>query len=87
MFDSDPEKNPKAALFSEISYGDVLTKNLRVMDLTAITLCRENSVPIIVFNMNKPDNLLKIVTGESVGTSVGHFDLNEETKTNKLRFL
>lgn len=79
VFDSDPEKNPEAALYTEISYGDVLTKNLRVMDLTAITLCRENSVPIIVFNMNKPDNLLKIITGESIGTSVGHFEINEET--------
>ncbi|MFC2082198.1 UMP kinase [Bacteroidota bacterium] len=81
VFDSDPEKNPEAALFDEISYADVITKNLRVMDLTAVTLCRENSVPIIVFNMNKEGNLLKIVTGESVGTSVGHFEVNEESNT------
>ncbi|OGU54456.1 MAG: UMP kinase [Ignavibacteria bacterium RBG_13_36_8] len=78
VFDSDPETNPDASLFHEISYVDVLQKNLRVMDLTAITLCRENNLPIIVFNMNQADNLLKIVFGESVGTSVGHFNLEGE---------
>ncbi|MCX6170504.1 MAG: UMP kinase [Ignavibacteriales bacterium] len=70
VFDSDPEKNPGAALFEEISYLDVMQKNLRVMDLTAISLCKENNLPIIVFNMDKPDNLLKVVTGENIGTSV-----------------
>ncbi len=70
VFDSDPEKNPDASLFAEISYSDVMQKNLRVMDLTAISLCKENNLPIIVFNMDKPDNLLKVVTGENIGTSV-----------------
>lgn len=70
VFDSDPEKNPDAFLFEEISYIDVLQKNLRVMDLTAISLCKENNLPIIIFNMDKPGNLLKVVTGENVGTSV-----------------
>ena len=70
VFDSDPEKNPGAALFEEISYLDVMQKNLRVMDLTAISLCKENNLPIIVFNMDKPDNLLKVITGENIGTSV-----------------
>lgn len=78
VFDSDPEKNPNAFRFEEISYFDVLQKNLRVMDLTAISLCKENNLPIIVFNMDKPDNLLKVVTGQNVGTSVGNF-----TQTNK----
>lgn len=73
VFDSDPEKNPDAFRFEEISYFDVLQKNLRVMDLTAISLCKENNLPIIVFNMDKPDNLLKVVTGKNVGTSVGNF--------------
>lgn len=82
IYDSDPEKNPKANFFEEISYIDVLQKNLRVMDLTAISLCKENNLPIIVFNMDKKDNLLKIVTGRNVGTSVRNFDL-KETKTNK----
>jgi len=73
VFDSDPEKNPGAALFEEISYSDVMQKNLRVMDLTAISLCKENNLPIIVFNMDKPDNLLKVITGENIGTSVRSF--------------
>jgi len=79
VYDSDPEKNPEAAMFEQISYLDVLQKNLRVMDMTAISLCRENDLPIIVFNMNKEDNLLKLVTGENVGTSVGHLSINENT--------
>lgn len=70
VFDSDPEKNPDASRFEEISYIDVLQKNLRVMDLTAISLCKENNLPIIIFNMDKPGNLLKVVTGENIGTSV-----------------
>jgi uridylate kinase len=78
VYDSDPEKNPDAFRFNEISYLDVLQKNLRVMDLTAISLCQENNLPIIVFNMNKPGNLLKIVSGENIGTSVGNYELKEE---------
>ncbi len=70
VFDSDPEKNPDAFRFEEISYIDVMQKNLRVMDLTAISLCKENNLPIIIFNMDKPGNLLKVVAGENVGTSV-----------------
>jgi len=70
VYDSDPEKNPKASMFKEISYLEVMNKNLRVMDMTAISLCQENELPIIVFNMNKEDNLLKIATGERLGTEV-----------------
>ncbi|MCB0744458.1 MAG: UMP kinase [Ignavibacteriales bacterium] len=70
VYDSDPEKNPKASMFKEISYLDVMKKNLRVMDLTAISLCQENELPIVVFNMNKKDNLLKIVQGKNLGTQV-----------------
>ena len=70
VFDSDPEKNPDAFRFEEISYIDVMQKNLRVMDLTAISLCKENNLPIIIFNMDKPGNLLKVITGENIGTSV-----------------
>ncbi|MGK9477694.1 UMP kinase [Melioribacter sp. OK-6-Me] len=73
VFDSDPEKNPNASMFDKISYMDVLQNNLRVMDLTAISLCRENNLPIIVFNMDKADNLYKIITGEQIGTSVGNY--------------
>jgi uridylate kinase len=76
VYDSDPEVNTDAILFNEVSYYEVLTKNLRVMDLTAISLCQENNLEIIVFNMNNPDNLVKIVTGESVGTSVKEIRIN-----------
>lgn len=70
IYDSDPEKNPAAVMFPQISYLDILKKNLRVMDLTAITLCRENTLPIVVMNMNVKGNLRRLVTGESVGTLV-----------------
>ncbi len=70
VYDSDPEKNPNAIKFPEISYLDVLRKNLSVMDMTAITLCRENKLPILVFNMNKPGNLKRLILGEEVGTRV-----------------
>jgi uridylate kinase len=78
VYDSDPEKNPDASRFEQISYLDVLQKNLRVMDLTAISLCRENNLPIIVFNMNKPGNLLKLVDGENIGTYVSNYELKEK---------
>ncbi|MCF8259627.1 MAG: UMP kinase [Melioribacteraceae bacterium] len=73
VYDSDPEKNPDAIFYSEINYLDVLKKNLRVMDLTAISLCRENSLPIIVFNMGNENNLLKLVNGDEIGTKVADF--------------
>jgi uridylate kinase len=70
VYDSDPEKNPSAAKFDKISYLDILKKNLKVMDLTAVSLCQENNLPMVVFNMDKPGNLLKLVRGESVGTVI-----------------
>ncbi|MBK8550072.1 MAG: UMP kinase [Ignavibacteria bacterium] len=70
VYDSDPEKNKKAKMFKKLSYLDVLEKDLRVMDLTAITLCQENKLPIKVFNMNVKDNLRKLVTGENIGTLI-----------------
>ena len=70
VFDSDPEKNPNAVKYPEISYMDVLKKNLSVMDMTAITLCRENKLPILVFNMNQPGNLKRLVMGDDIGTRV-----------------
>jgi uridylate kinase len=70
VYDSDPEKNPKAKMYKKLSYANVLDQNLKVMDLTAITLCQENDLPILVFNMNKKDNLKKIVTGENIGTLI-----------------
>lgn len=70
VYDSDPEKNTKAKMFKKLTYLDVLEKDLRVMDLTAITLCQENKLPIKVFNMNVKDNLKKLVTGENIGTLI-----------------
>lgn len=70
VYDSDPEKNKKAKMFKKLRYEDVLNKNLRVMDLTAITLCRENDLPIMVFNMNVKDNFKKIITGKDIGTII-----------------
>ncbi len=75
VFDSDPEKNPKAFKFESISYLDILKKNLRVMDLTAVSLCQENNLPLIVFNMDVPDNLLKLVQGKNVGTIVNNVEV------------
>lgn len=70
VYDSDPEKNPAALMFESISYIDILKKNLKVMDLTAVSLCQENNLPMIVFNMDAPGNLLKLVTGEQIGTYI-----------------
>ncbi len=72
IYDSDPEKNSDAIKYDSIVYKDVLNKGLRVMDLTAISLCQENSLPVVVFNMNKKGNLLKLVLGENIGTRVSH---------------
>jgi uridylate kinase len=70
VYDMDPEKNSNAARFPRISYMEVMRKNLKVMDMTAITLCRENKLPILVFNMNQPGNLHRLMMGEEVGTVV-----------------
>ena len=71
IFDSDPEKNPDAVKYDTITGQEILDKRLSVMDLTAFTLCRENDTPIIIFNMNTPDNLYKVVFGsEDIGSFV-----------------
>jgi uridylate kinase len=70
IYTADPEKDPTAKKFETLTFQECLTKNLRVMDMTAFTLCMENKLPIIVFDMNKPGNLFKVVTGEKVGTLV-----------------
>jgi uridylate kinase len=71
IYDSDPEKNSDAKKFDVITGDEVLNRRLNVMDLTAFTLCRENKTPIIVFDMNQPDNLLKVVRKDgSVGSTV-----------------
>ena len=70
IYTSDPEKDSKAVKFDYISFDDVLQRGLKVMDTTAFTLSQENKLPIIVFDMNKKGNLLKVVSGENVGTTV-----------------
>lgn len=70
IYTSDPEKDPSATRFSNISFKEVYQKGLEIMDMTAFTLCKENGLPIVVFDMNKPGNLLKVVEGEDVGTLV-----------------
>lgn len=70
VYDSDPEKNPNAVRFDQISYKEVLDKDLRVMDHTAITLCMENALPIVVFNFNEKGNFKRFVLGESIGSVV-----------------
>jgi len=70
IYDEDPEKNINAIKFDNISFKDVLSKGLKVMDTTAFTLSQENKLPIIVFNMNKKGNLLKLISGEKIGTTI-----------------
>jgi len=70
VYDSDPEKNKKAKKYDTISFSDVLSKNLKVMDSTAFTLSQENNLPIIVFNMNEQGNLLEVIKGKEIGTKI-----------------
>ena len=70
VYTADPEKDPTALKFDAVSFQDVLSRRLNVMDMTAFTLCQENKLPIIVFNINEPGNLKRVVLGESVGTLV-----------------
>jgi uridylate kinase len=70
IYTADPEKDDNATKFDFITFDDVLKKGLKVMDTTAFTLSQENELPIIVFDMNKPGNLLKVVSGENIGTKV-----------------
>ncbi len=70
IYTADPEKDKNAKKYSTITYQECITSNLKVMDMTAFTLCMENNLPIIVFDMNKPGNLKRVVTGDQVGTLV-----------------
>ena len=70
VYSADPEKDPDAVKFDSLSFDDAISKGLKIMDQTAFTLCKENSMPVIVFNMNEKRNLLKLVRGEKVGTVV-----------------
>lgn len=70
IYSADPEKDPTATKYDKLSFDEVFAKNLQVMDMTAFTLCKENNLPIIVFDMNTPGNLQKVLLGEAVGTLV-----------------
>ena len=70
IYTADPEKDPPATKFSEITYDEVYTRGLKVMDLTATALCKENGLPIIVFDMDTPGNLARVLSGEPIGTLV-----------------
>lgn len=70
IYDSDPEKNPEAVKYHRITFTEAISKNLKVMDLTAFTLCQENHMPIVVFDMNTPGNLNQIIQGADIGTIV-----------------
>ncbi|NOQ25292.1 MAG: UMP kinase [Bacteroidales bacterium] len=70
VYTADPEKDQNATKFNQISFSEVIKRELNVMDLTAFTMCKENNVPIYVFDMNKKGNLLKVVNGEDIGTLV-----------------
>ena len=72
VYTSDPEKDPNAVKFDKISFEEVISKRLKVMDSTAFTMCRENNMPIVVFDMNKPGNLKRLIEGENVGTLVSN---------------
>lgn len=71
VYSDDPEKNPKAKLFEKLSYNDLISKNLRIIDHSAVSLCRENNIPIIVLNIFKRGNIAKAICGEKVGTIIG----------------
>ncbi len=70
IYSEDPELNPAAEKYNKLTFKEVFNKEIKVMDMTAFTLCKENNVPIIVFNMNEPGNLKKVVLGDEVGTLV-----------------
>jgi len=71
IYDADPVQVKDAHMFDRISYMDVLKKGLKVMDSTAISLCKDNNLPIVIFNLNKRGNIRRVVTGEKIGSLVG----------------
>ena len=70
VYDSDPMKNPDAKRFAHIPYSEALSRRLQVMDSTAFSLCMDNRMPIIIFDMNHPDNIRRAIMGETIGTLV-----------------
>ncbi len=73
VFDKDPNKYDDAVKFDKVSFKEVINRDLKVMDSTAFSLCKDNDMPIIVFNLEEPDNIIKVVNGEDIGTTVSNF--------------
>lgn len=71
IYDADPEKFPQATKFKELGYIELLSKDLKIMDAAAISLCKENKIPIIVFDLSQPSNIMKVILGDKIGTRVG----------------
>lgn len=71
IYDADPEKFPQATKFKELGYIELLSKDLKIMDAAAISLCKENKIPIIVFDLSQPSNIMKVILGDKIGTWVG----------------
>ncbi len=84
VYSADPEKDTSAVKFDTLTFDEAYEKNLKIMDMTAFTLCRENDLPVLVFNMNEKGNLLKVVEGENVGTLVNNRKKEEENQDLKL---
>jgi uridylate kinase len=78
IYTADPEKDPHAVRYDRISFNEVFSKGLEVMDMTAFTLCNENKLPIVVFDMNRPGNLMRLLEGEDIGTLV---EFESETRS------
>jgi uridylate kinase len=72
VYTADPEKDPNAEKFDKISFEEVISRRLKVMDSTAFTMCRENNMPIIVFDMNKSGNIMKVINGDKIGTLISN---------------
>lgn len=72
VYDKDPNKFDDAVKFDDVTFQEVITRDLKVMDSTAFSLCKDNDMPIIVFNLNDPDNILRVVSGDKIGTTVSN---------------
>ena len=72
VYSADPKEDPNAIKYDEISYLDILNQDLKVMDSTATSLCKDNQIPLIVFGIDEPENMIKAIRGEKVGTFVGN---------------
>ncbi len=68
VYDSDPKANPDAKKYTEVSFGEILSKDLKVMDSTAASMCRDNNIPVMVFSLKDPENIIRAISGENVGT-------------------